>query len=158
MFYTVENTILSDQSQVQHSVQYTYPDIETWIPSQFVLEKLVTEDGMPSEEKDHIIFELNYFTISEEPFPDSDFDPLTYYVGDTNQLRYEFISGNVTNYFSVVEDERLLRAAAWRKKSTRNRIVFGVLLVFFGIVICFALYGSPWKQWNRWRSGKGWWP
>lgn len=49
---------------------------------------------------------LEKFEIREEPFPDSDFDPLTYYIGDTNQLRYAFISGNVTNYFSVVEDER----------------------------------------------------
>ncbi len=157
-FYTVENAILSDQSQVQHSVQYTYPDTETWIPSQFVLKKLVVEDSIPSEEKDHITFELNYFTISEEPFPDSDFDPLTYYIGDTNRLRYEFISGGITNYLAAGAEERRRRAAAWRKKMIRNRIVFGVLLVFFGIVIYFAIYGSPWKQWKRWRSGKGWWP
>ena len=78
-------------------------------------------------------------------------------LGDTNRLRYEFISGNVTNYFSVVEDERQRRAEAWRKKMIWNRIVFGVLLVFFGVVIYFAMYGSPWKQWKRWRSGKGWW-
>ena len=50
-------------------------------------------------------FVLEKFEIREEPFPDSDLDPLTYYAGDTNQLRYEFISGNVTNYFSVVEEE-----------------------------------------------------
>ena len=146
-------------------LEYTYPedDPQTWIPKSFT-EKLLRldDEGLP-EESDFLneishTFVLEKFEIREEPFPDSDFDPLTYYVGDTNQLRYEFISGNVTNYFSVVEDERQRRAEAWRKKMIRNRIVFGVILGFFGVVIYFAIYGSPWKQWKRWRSGKGWWP
>ena len=146
-------------------LQYTYPDNDpkTWIPSSFTRQVVTLDDGnMPSERAleyaSVTTVNLEKFEIREEPFPDSDFDPLTYYVGDTNQLRYEFISGNVTNYFSVVEDERQRRAAEWRKKMIRNRIVFGVILGFFGIVIYFAIYGSPWKQWKRWRSGKGWWP
>ena len=134
--------------------------MKAWTPSRKLLR--LDDEGLPEEsgflnEISHT-FVLEKFEIREEPFPDSDFDPLTYYVGDTNQLRYEFISGNVTNYFSVVEDERQRRAEAWRKKMIRNRIVFGVILGFFGVVIYFAIYGSPWKQWKRWRSGKGWWP
>ena len=164
-YYDSENSSPGRGFSHRILLEYTYPedDPQTWIPKSFTRKRLrLDDDGLPEEsgflnEISHT-FVLEKFEIREEPFPDSDFDPLTYYVGDTNQLRYEFISGNVTNYFSVVEDERQRRAEAWRKKMIRNRIVFGVLLGFFGVVIYLAMYGSPWKQWKRWRSGKGWWP
>ncbi len=141
-YYDSENDSLGFSLRVL--LEYAYPDNETWIPSSFNWKGASLDDnGVPLEDSTDIthIFEFEKFEILEEPFPDSDFAPVTYYVGDTNRLRYEFISGNVTNYFSMEDDKRARRAEAWRRKIIRNRIFFSSALVVMGVLMYLSVYG-----------------
>jgi len=111
-------------------LDYAYPEeAATWIPSAFTRKVVELEDGVPLRKKeeieDYTVFEFDRFELSEGTFPDGDYDALTYYIGDTNRLECQFISGGKTNVFSgaaEIVNERL-------RKMERRRLLVQCLLV-----------------------------
>ncbi len=63
-------------------------------------------------------------------------------LGDSNRLRYKFIADNVTNYFSVVEDERQRRA----EDGSESDCFWGFVNVFRHSDFCDPVWPSANKM------------